>query len=265
MKTSLARALLGLSLFSRVQSEICPLCETPADLPKRWNFRLQDGRTCRDVYLALGSLDANDSVCQTDKQVAQELCCSVEEPEPFSVPPTLAPVYNGPFGNEPDCPICGTGEYPGIPTAFIVARYVGEYTCAQLYHRGLNGMTPNFMCGPLQDFAEPVCGCGGYNPKCRADPTQCWGNNPSPQAAPASMPAPAPVVYVEPTIFNRKTPPETGKYNQKLSGGRGGAGGSKIRGTRRVMENGAPVQENHFPEIDDPKMDSPLLEADESQ
>jgi hypothetical protein len=78
------------------------------------------------------------------------------------------------------------------------------------------------------------------------------------------MPAPAPVVYVEPTIFNRKTPPETGKYTQKLSGGRGGAG-SNIRGGRRVMENGAPLQVKHFPEIDDPKMASPLLEADESQ
>ena len=74
------------------------------------------------------------------------------------------PAYVGPVGNQPTCPICGTSEYPGIPFAFVVARYVGSYTCEQLYGRGLHGMIPDFMCGPLQDFAKPICGCGSYNP-----------------------------------------------------------------------------------------------------
>ena len=123
-----------------VTSALCPLCETPAHLPKRWEFRLEDGRTCRDVYLALGAIsNPNDDTCIDEKEENQELCCGDEEPEPFEFPPTDAPAYSGPFGDEPDCPICGTMEYPGIPNAFIVARYVGEFTCDQLYHRGLHG------------------------------------------------------------------------------------------------------------------------------
>jgi hypothetical protein len=38
-------------------------------------------------------------------------------------------------------------------------------------------MTPGYMCGPLQDFAYMVCGCGQYNPVCRADSTKCWGGS----------------------------------------------------------------------------------------
>lgn len=256
MTSLLARALANLSLFSLVQSaQICPLCETPADFPKRWGFQLQDGRTCQAVYSALLSLDGNGSECQAGKQVAQELCCGEDEPEPFDLSPAARPVYGGPFGDEPDCPICGTREYPGIPDEIIQARYVGMFTCAQFFDRGLNGMTPSFMCGPLQIYAEEKCGCGHYNPKCKADPTQCWGNTPASNSPPVlPAPAPAPDVYVESTINNRKTPPETGKYVKKLSDNRGGTGStSNLRaGNRRTMEKGVTVQVNHLPEIDDP-------------
>jgi hypothetical protein len=248
MTTHLARALIGLSLlFSLVQSEICPLCETAADLPKRWGFKLQDGRTCRDVYLALAALDVQHTQCEVDKQEAQGLCCQDEEPEPFNFPPAASPVYSGQVGGEPDCPICGTMQYPGLPNAVITARYVGVFTCAQLYDRGLNGMIPSFMCGPLQDFAEPVCGCGNPN------------NPPAPQATPATAgsPSAAPPGII---MSERKVPPETGKYTTRLSDGRGGAGSNLRGGDRRTTE-----QVNSLQEIDEPTttMALPLLEADE--
>jgi len=85
-------------------------------------------------------------------------------------------------------------EYPGIPQAIVVARYVGQFTCHQLYGRGLHGMIPNYMCGPLQDFAKIVCGCGPYNPNCKADPKKCWGSSPvaSPVASPVQSPTARP-------------------------------------------------------------------------
>lgn len=241
--------VIGFLTLLSSAAAVCPLCETPADLPVWWQHRLPDGRTCQDIYLFLASYTEGDAVCQAEKAYAQQTCCSEEEPD-VNFSPTSAPIYNGPFGDEPDCPICGTLEFPGIPNAFIVARYVGEFTCEQLYHRGLNGMTPGFMCGPLQDFAEPVCGCGQYNPNCRDDPTQCWDYTPAPVTMPVSSPTPAPV-YVAPTILsNRKTPPEGGKYNNKLSGTRGGAA-SRHKG-RRLGEKKPPatVVIDHPREID---------------
>jgi hypothetical protein len=85
------------------------------------------------------------------------------------------PSYTGPVGTERDCPICGTSEYPGKPNQLIVARYVGEYTCGQLFARGFHGMTPSYMCDSLQDFARTTCGCGSYNPVCRSDSSKCYG------------------------------------------------------------------------------------------
>lgn len=187
---------------------------------------------------------------QATKDIAQEACCSANEPVAFNFAPTNPPVYSGPTGNEPLCPICGTMEYPGNPGAFIVARYVGEFTCDQLYGRGLNGMTPDFMCGPLQDFAIPVCGCGQFNPRCRDNPNNCWG---SPGSQPVQSPVQSPVqqptvqqpvaspVNVQPTIFNRKTPPQGGKYSTKLSDGRGGSA-SVLRGGRRAEEGELPEE-----------------------
>jgi hypothetical protein len=262
MNTNLARALIGLSLlFSLVQSELCPLCETAADMPKRWGFKLQDGRTCRDVYLALAALDVQHSECEAGKREAQALCCQYDEPEPFYFPPSASPVYSGQVGAEPDCPICGTMEYPGKPNEFIIARYVGEFTCAQLYDRGLNGMIPSFMCGPLQDFTESACGCGQFNPNNNNNPPapQATPNPPAPQATPATVASPA-AAPSGTEMSERKVPPETGKYTTRLSDGRGGAG-SYLRGDdRRTTEQVNPLQE-----IDEPTttMASPLMEADE--
>lgn len=282
---SMTKTLGFLSLLAVVES-LCPLCETPAHLPKRWDFRVADGRTCKDLYLELGAMSEDDPKCALEKSVNQELCCSDEEPPPFDFPPTDPPVYNGPVGNEPDCPICGTMEYPGIPQAFIVARYVGEFTCGQLFERGLHGLTPWFMCGPLQDFAEDVCGCGAYNPQCKEDPTKCWGYDgpgapvptlpapippppvpspiappvpsptpapvPAPTSAPVPAPTPAPVrvptpAPVAPTQFDRKKRPNTGKHTSKIANGAGGAAG--LRGGGRNLVKGSPTELNAKPNV----------------
>ncbi len=104
------------------------------------------------------------SYSTSKKALAQSICCNAATAVTQPAVTTVIPAYTGPVGSEPSCPICRTNEYPGIPYAFIVARYVGEFTCDQLYGRGLHGMIPSYMCGPLQDFAQSICGCGIYNP-----------------------------------------------------------------------------------------------------
>ena len=72
--------------------------------------------------------------------------------------------------------ICFFREFPGLPNAVFSARYVGTFSCGEFYDRGLNGWIPSFMCAPLQAYAESICGCGYFNPKCMADSKDCWEN-----------------------------------------------------------------------------------------
>eukprot|EP00934_Nitzschia_sp_Nitz4_P005157 Nitzschia sp. Nitz4//scaffold68_size99682//14636//15486//NITZ4_004553-RA/size99682-snap-gene-0.0-mRNA-1//1//CDS//3329556560//5147//frame0 len=227
---------LALSLLDLVSGQsMCPLCASFAETPTRWTYTFSDGRTCTDIYMELSTVLASDDYCQEQKDIAQAICCGDADV------PTPAPVYSGGTGSEPECPICGTDEYPGIPNSYLVIRYVGSYTCGQLYERGLHGLIPEFMCGPVQDYAYSICGCGQYNPACIEDPTQCYGySGPSPTAptgpspttptgpSPTNAPTAAPV---DTSFSNRKTPPEGGKYSTKLSDGRGGSGGTRrLRG-----------------------------------
>lgn len=205
-------------------NQFCPLCATQADLPARWDYRLSDGRTCREVYLYLAGISSSNSMCQPTKNMAQQACCSTTAPQTGNSPPT-PPAYSGPVGNEPICAVCGTAEYPGIPQAFVVARYVGEFTCHQLYGRGRNGMIPNYMCGPLQDFVKSICGCGQFNPNCQADPSKCWGNPvASPVASPVSQPVTSPVS--SPTANGKKNQSGGNKNGSRQSNNRGGSGGA---------------------------------------
>ena len=164
-----AFALLPTMVMS---ANICSLCETPTDFPKRWTYRFPDGRTCKDLYLALGRFSPTSASCISQKDLYQSACCDDAEPE-FVHPPSAAPSRTQ--GDEPVCKICKTDEFPGIPGAGIVARYVGTFSCRQLYWRGLDGLIPGFMCGPLTDYAERVCGCGEFNPECILDETKCFG------------------------------------------------------------------------------------------
>ena len=131
-------------------NEICPLCESEDIIPKRMEFHVGGGETCLSVYLDTAELNPNSQKCRNQQNAYRKMCCGDDEPLPI---PSAPPVYSGPVGNEPMCPICRTMEYPGIPTAMINARYVGVYSCAQLYDRGLNGLISWNMCPSLQDFA----------------------------------------------------------------------------------------------------------------
>ena len=155
------------SIFVSANS-MCALCGNPSKFPRRWDYILEINpvQTCNSVFFYLGKLSPDDKDCEPMVEKYGSKCCDAEEPDPIDLPPTPPPIYEGGYGDEPECRICGTAEYPGKPNGFIVARYVGEYTCGQLYDRGLNGQIPGFMCGPLQDFAHPVCGCGEHNPSC---------------------------------------------------------------------------------------------------
>ena len=222
----------------------CPLCSSAATLPTRLSYQVDSTQTCLDVYLAMGKLNSTDPQCINQQTSYRDACCNATLSASFTPHPSSAPVYTGTVGDQPNCPICGTLEYPGIPSGYIVARYVGDYSCAQLYDRGLHGLIPNFMCVPLQNYAEKVCGCGVYNPNCQGDPNACWGYTsaqsqnatPSPPPAPVSYSAPS---YTQPTYFQRKTrPASTGKTSVKLSSGSGGAAGRSRLGNRRIATKG---------------------------
>jgi hypothetical protein len=112
-----------------------------------------------------------------------------------------------------ECPICGRkDEYPGNVDKYIVARYVGSYTCGQLFYRGLDDKIPGFMCGPLQDYAYEPCQCGPSNPHPDdyqpASADDCW--------IPAGLDLPANSVFrncnvetTDPPSKAPNTPPPT--------------------------------------------------------
>lgn len=162
----LLSTLATLFSSSSAQYSYCSLCGSAGQLPVRWTYQFGNGMTCQQYYVQTAGYLNSDGRCAANKQVAQAACCNAATPAVPSaaVTSTTPGTYVGPTGTEGICNICRDGSYPGIPYGFIVARYVGEYTCDQLYGRGLHGMIPNYMCGPLQDFAQSVCGCGIYNP-----------------------------------------------------------------------------------------------------
>ena len=143
-----------------MSTNLCSLCETLEEVD--WYHSVPGGKTCTQIYLELSELGRDSEGCKAQKEIYESICCG----EPSS--PTVQQ------GDEPVCKICKTDEYPGIPDATIQARYVGTFSCSQLYWRGLTGYVPDFMCGPLTGYAERACGCGEYNPECIADETKCF-------------------------------------------------------------------------------------------
>jgi hypothetical protein len=100
----------------------------------------------------------------------------------------------------------------------------------------------------LLTYSESVCGCGEYNPKCQADPSQCWGNN-GPASSPVSRPQPAPSPVSVPatdtvsTVYgDRKVRPSTTKtVSSRLSDVRGGSA-ARLSGHRELAKGEAMVQ-----------------------
>lgn len=235
---------------------ICPLCGSVYNIPTRWDFPVDTSvipwKTCKDIYFETGTMNDDNPACSIVQAKYQSVCCDAELPDGWEVPPTPAPKPNPnePQGNDPECLICGTQEYPGKPNTFIVARYVGEYTCGALYSRGKDNLIPGFMCAPLQDYAYEICGCGEFNPACKEDKSRCYGGNddgngPNPSPIVPKQPVAAPTRAPTGSSFNRKSPPSTSdaKKNMKLSRAinriRGGGGG---RGLSESLVNDSPVE-----------------------
>ena len=144
-------AMIFLSLVQAIHAEdICPLCESEGTIPVRMEYHVGGGETCLTKYLSIAELDPNSQACRSQQSTYREMCCGDDEPPSI---PSAPPVYSGPTGNEPLCPICRTMEYPGIPSAIVNARYVGDFSCSQLYDRGMHGLISWNMCPSLQDFA----------------------------------------------------------------------------------------------------------------
>ena len=271
---SLLAALILSSVVLQVHG-FCSLCENAGILPVRLEFYVEPGRRCQDVYAVMGGYSASSGICIDEQQRFREACCGDAEPEPM-VAPTGPPAYSGPTGDEDLCQICqNTDEYPGIPLAGINARYVGRYSCKQFFDRGRAGLIPTFMCESLTDYAYNVCGCGPHNPKCIADPTKCWGYNapaPTPRpvavptpSAPIPRPTPQPEPYIQPTIYDRKTPPRAaGKFNTKMSSGRGGSA-SQSRGIRRNLKGGVGRQREPADELPEVWEDFEYSDEDEEE
>ena len=115
-----------------------------------------------------------------------------------------------------------------------MARYVGEYTCGQLFTRGFHGMTPGYMCGALQDFSYMACGCGQYNPVCRGDGTKCWGGR--------NYKAP----YIIPFDTSISSGSSVASANDGVRHLRGGAQAEQLEGPIVVSTTPIPPEDLHF-------------------
>lgn len=133
-----------------------------------------------------------------EQAFASEECCG----------PALATLQQQeeivPEGNEPPCYLCFQPDiYPTKPGVLVVARYLGAFTCAEFFNRGLNGQVSQGMCGPLQDHALTACGCAeALSSETQADEpnpgNQGGSRPPPPTAAPVAPPTRAPVVPPSP-------------------------------------------------------------------
>ena len=209
---------------------ICPLCGDIYSYPKRWDFVVDTntGKNCRAVYFEAAAVPPGHESCSEYQEKYKAVCCDDQIPDGWNGSPTPAPEPE--TGTEPECLICGTNEYPGIPNTIITARYVGTYSCGTLFHRGKNGFIPGFMCAPLQNYAYQVCGCGEHNPACKEDVRKCYdGNDTDPSPITSKVPAPT----KPPTpIYERKTypPGRTNKQALRFYERERGARGAKVTG-----------------------------------
>eukprot|EP00980_Cylindrotheca_fusiformis_P002675 scaffold624_cov150-Cylindrotheca_fusiformis.AAC.8 len=162
-----------------VDAAPCFLCQDHKQMPRRKDCILDPdtGLTCFHLYTELLFSD-NWGECVKNRTAYQDACCGDDTESICYTGPTAAPVYHGETGDEPTCKICGTDEYPGKPEHVFSTRYVGTYSCGEYYDRGLHGLIPGYLCGPLQDYASEACGCGEHNPECVEDPAKCYDYSP---------------------------------------------------------------------------------------
>ena len=205
--------LVGFLLLVHARAaSICPLCGDVYSYPKRWDFVVDTntGKNCRTLYFEAAGISPGHESCPEYQEKYKAVCCDDEIPDGWNSSPTPAPEPETPeTGTEPECLICRTNEYPGIPNTIINARYVGTYSCGTLFHRGKNGLVPGFMCAPLQDFSYEKCGCGEFNPDSPVaspptDPPVVQPKTPPPVPDPTPQPTRKPTL--KPTPAPTKAP-----------------------------------------------------------
>ena len=170
------------------------------------------------------------------------------------------------------CNLCYEKDiYPLYVNKIIVARYVGEYTCGVLYQRGQDGLIPDFMCGPLQDYVQEPCGCDPSN----LHPSQYSAPSGPPQTlhpafsyfpaynTPVATPTRRPTPYpTQPpgALPIRKVPEEGSKNDLKLAGGRNELDTYGVRGRERKL-----LSQNEPIEVVEEEEEKPSLVVDEQQ
>jgi hypothetical protein len=218
--------------------QFCALCGSAYEFPKRWDYPVDSDvtpwKTCQDVFFEMGSMDIYDSMCPIMQQRYKDVCCNEQLPTGWAVHKMPAPKMIE-KGTEPVCKLCGDDEYPGIPGKSISARYVGVYSCGELYHRGKKGLTPGFMCGPLQDYAFQKCGCGKFNPKIATSAPEPTTASASPEPSATVPPSPVPSAASS-SASGRKVPPASnGKDQWKTRDFTTEGQHGQQRGLRRTM------------------------------
>lgn len=191
--------------FLAVSQAGCPLCDTYMNIGKKKDPKvLLTVFTLERADLVLYLLQADDLILLSTRNLVghvpnftttsscmgqyQSVCCDAEDPPAFDLDPTNSPTMEK--GDEPECKLCGDDTFPSQPNNWVNARYVGSYSCSQLYHRGKAGKIPGFMCGPLQLKADELCGCGDSAPVDEEEDPVVTTNRPVPPVTQAPTLAP---------------------------------------------------------------------------
>lgn len=152
-------------------------CGSPARLPVagRYDCIVEDDplTTCGVLFFSLAAFSSSNSYTNRMIQKHRATCCDAsKQPVCLDNPAVVAVEEKDEEdkGDEKYCRVCGNNdlvpdEFPGLPDVTISARYVGDLkSCRELYYMGINKEIATFMCGPLQDYAYEVCGCGEFHP-----------------------------------------------------------------------------------------------------
>jgi hypothetical protein len=177
MKLSNSVVQISVCIFSLVKlTQAVSFCGGPVtNLPQRWNCIVEADPqiTCQHIYFDLSKMESSNAYSEKMIERHRHTCCSSEEskrgeclPHPGESRPDTR---EDSMGEEPVCDICGKNydapdEFPGYPDKKVQVRYVGRYTCRELYYRGHEKKIPEYLCGALQDEAYEICGCGTYHP-----------------------------------------------------------------------------------------------------
>ena len=152
----------------------CWLCGNVGQAPNDWYAILPDGQSCTQYYLYMyDNLRDGSDDCYNAQDYVSNCCCNENGKVPDSCQPggsnaqanyDTVEENTGPYAQ---CFICDYTPYlyPGNPTNAMSVRYLGDYSCSELYYMGLKGDIPDYLCGPLQydQTTQSTCGCSTKN------------------------------------------------------------------------------------------------------